>query len=266
MNTASKAEVIEPVILPGEQTFTLQTENGQQLRGCFHDTGKGPVGIYLHGFRSHCNGEKAIDIARHAIAMERSWLRFDLRGHGQSDGELKEQIMTSGLDDLLLVLDSIADRTFILHGSSMGGWISLLAALQRTQRVSGMMLIAPAFNFVQNNLANLPDHVLKQWRAETYMSFPDAYGNEPYSLRYDIIKDAEQHDVLNTQIELNIPIHIVHGENDPIIPISNTEKFIQRAQIPELIYETIPDGEHRLTDHIPLIIRHIDSLWRGIYR
>jgi pimeloyl-ACP methyl ester carboxylesterase len=266
VNTASKAEVIEPVILPGEQTFTLQTENGQQLRGCFHDTGKGPVGIYLHGFRSHCNGDKALEIARHAIKRNRSWLRFDLRGHGQSDGELKDQIISSGLDDLLLVLDSITDRTIILHGSSMGGWISLLAALQRKQSVAGMMLIAPAFNFVQNNLANLPGPVLKHWQLETYMSFPDAYGNEPYSLRYDIIKDAEPHDVLNTQIALDIPVHIVHGEKDPIIPIINTEKFIHRAQIPALIYETIPDGEHRLTDHIPLIIRHIDSLWRGIYR
>lgn len=266
MHSDIKTEYIEPVILPGEQILTLQTVNGEQLRGCFHNTGKGPIGIYLHGFRSHCNGEKALEIARHAIAMDRSWLRFDLRGHGQSDGELKDQIISSGLDDLLLVMDSIVDRPFILHGSSMGGWISLLAALRRKQRVSGMMLIAPAFNFVQNNLANLPEAVLKQWQAETYMAFPDAYGNEPYSLRYDIIKDAEQHDVLDTQIELDIPVHIVHGENDPIIPIANTDKFIHRARIPELIYEAIPDGEHRLTDHISLIIRHIDSLWQGLYR
>ena len=265
MHSASKPEYNDPINLPGEQTFKLKTNNGQQLRGYFHDTGKGPVGVYLHGFRSHCNGDKAIEIARHAITMGRSWLRFDLRGHGQSDGELKDQIISSGLDDLLLVLDSITDRTFILHGSSMGGWISLLASLQRKQRVSGMMLIAPAFNFVQNNLANLPDPVLKHWQAETYMSFPDAYGNEPYSLRYDIIEDAEQHDVLNTKVELDIPVHIVHGKNDPIVPITNTEKFLQRAQIPELIYEMIPDGEHRLTDYIPLIIRHIDSLWQEIY-
>ena len=166
--------------------------------------------------------------------MDRSWLRFDLRGHGHSDGELKDQIVSSGLDDLLHVLDSIADRPFILHGSSMGGWISLLAALRRKQRVSGMMLIAPAFNFVQNNLANLPEPVLQHWQAETYMSFPDAYGNEPYSLRYDIIKDAEQYDVLELKIELDIPVHIVHGENDPIIPIRNTEKFLRHAQLRNL--------------------------------
>jgi len=266
MNTNASPAPIQPVQLPGEQPFLLNAEDGQQIRGHFHDTGNGPVGIYLHGFRSHCNGEKAIEIARHAIASDRSWLRFDLRGHGLSDGELKEQIVSSGLDDLLQVLDSIAERPFILHGSSMGGWISVLAAVRRMQRISGMMLIAPAFNFVQNNLANLPEPVLQHWQAETYMSFPDAYGNEPYSLRYDIIKDAEQYDVMNSSIELDIPLHIVHGENDPIIPIRNTEKFLRHAKLENLDFERIPDGEHRLTDHIPLIISHIDSLWQEIYR
>ncbi|MDX2478344.1 MAG: hypothetical protein QNL05_13395, partial [Gammaproteobacteria bacterium] len=79
MNTNSSPASIQPVLLPGEQPFLLNAAEGQQIRGYFHDTGNGPVGIYLHGFRSHCNGEKAIEIARHAIALDRSWLRFDLR-------------------------------------------------------------------------------------------------------------------------------------------------------------------------------------------
>ena len=129
-----------------------------------------------------------------------------------------------------------------------------------------MMLIAPAFNFVQNNLANLPKTVLEHWQAETYMSFPDAYGEEPYSLRYDIIDDALPFDVLNNDVSIDVPLHIVHGENDPIIPIGNTEKFINHARLPKLVFERIPGGEHRLTDRVPLIISHIDSIWQEISR
>ena len=252
---------ITPVILPGEKEISFSQPGGENIRGYFYDSGKGPVGIYLHGFRSHCNGEKALEIAQHAINMERSWLRFDLRGHGQSDGQLCDQVISSGLSDLLLVIDAITDRTLILHASSMGCWISLLATLRRRERISALMLIAPAFNFVQNNLANLPEAVLEHWQAETYMSFPDAYEGEPYSLKYDIIKDAIPFDVLNNEVSIDIPVHIVHGENDPIIPISNTETFISHARLPNLTFERIPGGEHRLTDHIPLIISHIDRLW-----
>lgn len=259
-------DFITPVILPGEKEFCLSQSDGENLRGYFYDTGTGPVGIYLHGFRSDCNGEKSLQIAAHAISMDRSWLRFDLRGHGISDGNLRDQIISSGLSDLLQVIDFVIDRPLILHGSSMGGWISLLATLRRKSRISGMMLIAPAFNFVQNNLSNLPEKIRQQWQSDTYMSFPDAYDGEPYSLRYDIMQDAEQYDVLNTDISIDIPIHIVHGENDPIIPIANTEKFIRRAVLPELIFERIPHGEHRLTDHLPLIIGHIDCIWQEIVK
>jgi pimeloyl-ACP methyl ester carboxylesterase len=259
-------ESITPVMLPGEKEICLSQPGGEKVRGHFYDTGNGPVGIYLHGFRSHSNGDKALQIAQHAISRDRSWIRFDLRGHGLSDGDLKEQVISSGLSDLLLVFDSISERPFILHGSSMGSWISLLATLRRKESVAGMMLIAPAFNFVQNNLAILPEPVLEHWRKETYMSFPDAYGEKPYSLRYDIIDDAKPYDVMNLEIDLDIPVHIVHGENDPIIPISNTEKFIHHANLPKLVFERIPNGEHRLTDHIPLIISHIDHIWQEIYR
>ena len=257
---------IKPVILPGEDEISFSQPSGEKVRGYFYDSGDGPVGIYLHGFRSHCNGEKALEIAQHAITMQRSWLRFDLRGHGRSDGQLCDQVISSGLSDLLLVIDAIKDRTLILHASSMGCWISLLATLRRRERIPALMLIAPAFNFVQNNLANLPKPVLKQWQAETYMSFPDAYGEEPYSLRYDIINDALPFDVLHSDVSLDIPLHIVHGENDPIIPIDNTEKFIRHALLPKLVFERIPGGQHRLTDHIPLIISHIDRIWLEQYK
>ncbi|MEA1889416.1 MAG: alpha/beta fold hydrolase [Pseudomonadota bacterium] len=259
-------ELITPVILPGEKEICLSQPGGESIRGYFYDTGNGPVGIYLHGFRSHSNGEKALQIAQHAIAMDRSWLRFDLRGHGISDGDLKDQVISSGLSDLLRIIDWISDRSLVLHGSSMGSWISLLAAMRRTPRISGMMLIAPAFNYVQNNLSTLPEQIKQKWQSESYMSFPDAYGEEPYSLRYDIMQDAEQYDVMNTDVSIDVPLHIVHGENDPIIPIAYTDKFIHHAQLPELVFERIPNGDHRLMDHIPLIISHIDNIWQEIYK
>ncbi len=260
------SEFVTPVILPGEKEIRLIQPDGESIRGYFYDTGNGPVGIYLHGFRSHCNGEKSLQFAQRAISMDRSWLRFDLRGHGRSDGDLKDQIISSGVSDLLRVIDWVIDRPLILHGSSMGGWISLLATMRRKPRISGMMLIAPAFNFVQHSLSTLPVQILQQWKAETYMSFPDAYGGEPYTLRYDIMQDAEQYDVMNTDISIDIPLHIVHGENDPIIPITYTDKFIRHAHLPGLIFERIPKGDHRLTDHIPLIISHIDCIWQEIYK
>ena len=254
---------IKAVILEGEEAFEIEINN-EIITGYFHDTGNGPVGIYLHGFRSHCNGEKSLEIARHAILHGRSWIRFDMRGHGLSGGKLRDQLMSSSVRDASKVIDLAGNRPIVLHGSSMGGWISLVIAMQRRAQARGLMLIAPAFNFIQHNFSSLPGNILQQWESDRYMSFPDAYGGDPYTLSFDLLEDAQQYDVMDPPVSLDIPVHIVHGQNDPIVQVENTEKFIQRAQLPRLSFERVPNAEHRLTEHLPLILGHIDQLWQEI--
>jgi fermentation-respiration switch protein FrsA (DUF1100 family) len=94
------------------------------------------------------------------------------------------------------------------------------------------------------------------------MYFPDAYGNEPYAVDFAIIEDALQYDVLSIPVDLDIPLHIIHGEADIVIPLSNTHEFIDNVQSDRLVLETVPDGDHRLTDHIPLITSHLDRVWQ----
>lgn len=258
MNTSSP---IDPGLLPGEKRFELTQADGSRIKGCFHDTGSGPVGVYVHGFRSHCNGEKALTIADDAIRKRRSWLRFDMRGHGLSDGDLVEQNISSGLEDLMAVFDLLGDRQLVAVGSSMGGWISVLAALRRPRQVIGMVLMAPAFNYVQKSFATLPAPVLAQWKREGQMTFPDAYEREPYTVEYRLIDDARQYDVLESPVEITVPLHIVHGDADTIVPLATTLEFIANAHTSRVMLEVVPGGDHRLLDHIPLIIDHIDQVW-----
>ena len=252
---------IQPVTLPGEEAFELLQPDGDHVRGYFHDSGRGPVGVFVHGFRSHCNGEKSLAVARHAREQGWSWLRFDLRGHGLSGGDLARQNVTSALSDLHAVFEYTAGRELILLGSSMGGWISTLASLGSPQRVLGMVLIAPAFNFVQRNFATLPAEVLALWKHEGRMSFPDAYDREPYTLEYSIIEDAWRYDVLDRAVEIDMPVHIVHGDDDSIVPLASTHQFIANARAENLELEVIPGGDHRLMEHLELIICHLDRVW-----
>lgn len=255
---------IQTVPLPGENPFALTQPDGARLRGCFRDSGSDPVGIYVHGFRSDCNGEKALAFARHAHARGWSWLRFDIRGHGLSDGELVHQNISKGLADLLAVFEYTQGRPLVLMASSMGAWLSLLACLHEPARVRGMVLIAPAFNFVQEKFATLPADVLSTWQRNGRMSFPDDYGHEPYSVEFSTLADAEQYDVLGHPVEIDIPVHIIHGEKDAIVPLAIVNRFIDNVRADRLILDVVPGGDHRLTDHIPLITRHLDRVWQEI--
>jgi len=156
-----------------ERPFSLDPAPGCRLRGNILDFGTEPVGVFLHGFRSDSRGEKAESLLRHAKSRRYSWVRFDFSGHGRSDGVLSEFSITDALRDVSAVLEMFAPRPAILVGSSLGGWLAELAAQRTPDRVKAMLLIAPAFNFMQNFLAGLDTGKLNRWRRDGIQDFTD---------------------------------------------------------------------------------------------
>ena len=73
---------------------------------------------------------KAAAIAAWAEARRLPMLRFDYSGHGLSEGDLLHASIGDWLEEAAAMLDRIGERRTILVGSSMGGWIALLARTQ----------------------------------------------------------------------------------------------------------------------------------------
>src|SRR5262249_41104697 len=127
----------------------LQRPDGQTIAYLKRD-GK-PVGVlWLGGFKSDMTGTKAEALDAWAAARGRAYLRFDYFGHGASSGQFRDGTISRWRDDALAVLDELCDGPQILVGSSMGGWIALLAALARPDKVKALLLIAPAPDFTEN--------------------------------------------------------------------------------------------------------------------
>ncbi len=74
-------------------------------------------------------------------------LRFDYSGCGASPGAFEDQTLAGWRDDALAMIDAHAEGPVVLVGSSMGGWVMLLAALARPDRVVGLVGIAAAPDF-----------------------------------------------------------------------------------------------------------------------
>ena len=104
--------------------------------------------VFCGGFHSNMLGTKAQKLEEICSSNNLSYTRFDYRGHGESDGDPAAFDLTDWLNDTLLILDNI-QHPIILVGSSMGGWLATLAASQRVTKIKGLLLIAPAPDFVQ---------------------------------------------------------------------------------------------------------------------
>jgi pimeloyl-ACP methyl ester carboxylesterase len=91
--------------------------------------------VWLGGFHSDMLGEKATTPARQRGQLaDRAFIRFDYLGHGESGGSFADGTIGRWRSDALAIIDQLTQGPLVLVGSSMGGWMALLAALARTER------------------------------------------------------------------------------------------------------------------------------------
>ena len=112
-----------------------------------HSPGTGPTIVFLSGYASDMAGTKAVTLEAWAKSEGRAFLRFDYGGSGQSEGAFEDQTLVDWRDDVLAMIDALVEESAILVGSSMGGWLMLLAAKLRPDLVKGLVGIAPAPDF-----------------------------------------------------------------------------------------------------------------------
>src|SRR5688572_15327254 len=109
--------------------------------------GRGPTIVFLPGYRSDMEGSKATALDAWAASTGRAMLRFDYGGCGSSGGDFEAQTLHGWRDDVLAMIDEMVEGPVVLVGSSMGGWLMLLAAMARPARVAGLVGVAAAPDF-----------------------------------------------------------------------------------------------------------------------
>ena len=114
--------------------------------------GRSPGVVFLPGFRSDQSGTKALALERFCRERGQAYVRFDYQGHGESSGTFEDGTIGLWAGDALAVLDRLTEGPQVLVGSSMGGWIMLLCARARSERIAGLLGIAPAPDFTEDSL------------------------------------------------------------------------------------------------------------------
>jgi pimeloyl-ACP methyl ester carboxylesterase len=209
--------------------------------------GAAPLTMFLPGFASDMRGEKAEYVARWCAGRGLGCVRFDYSGHGDSGGRFADGTIGGWRDDTLSVIDATGDADLVLVGSSMGGWIALLAALARPDRVRALLLIAPAPDFTTDLMwdAMAPAERETLLR-DGVLHVPSAYG-PPFALSLTLIQEGRDHALLGRPIPLDLPVRILHGQNDPDVPWERSLTLARQLRAADVRVTLIKDGDHRLS-------------------
>ena len=206
-----------------------------------------------HGFAEHGGryAEFAQSLGSRGYVVE----ALDLRGHGRSAGARAHvRSFEEYLNDLDLFLKNVrasnAGLPIFLLGHSMGGGIAVLYVIARNPELSGVILSGPAIGsellklsrtsqMLLRVMAPLPRLRLRKLPATAVSRDPEVvrkYEEDPLVFRGGatvaharagvraltrVARDMEQ---------FTLPLLILHGAGDTLVPTAGSEELYQRAQ------------------------------------
>jgi len=209
-----------------ELPVTFKCKN-QQIVGIIHLAKKNsPTIIMCHGWGSNKLGTWQglfVKTAREFCKNGFSALRFDFRGSGDSEGKFEKQTNYTLLDDLDCVINNI-DSEIGLIGHSLGGKVSILKA-SLDKRVKCLATWAsPALHRDVWPKAFIED--IEQRKMITYNNVGSGINKKQVDsyLKYNAIKSLNK---------VKIPFLIVNGDEDTIVPLSQSRKLYKNANKPK---------------------------------
>ena len=221
---------------------------------------RAPV-VLVHGYAEHSGRYDHVGSA-FATSGAVTWA-MDLRGHGRSEGP---RANIERLEWALADLDQLVDRAgagVVMFGHSLGGALAAAYAVTRPGKLSGLVLSAPAVHLARRPfwqvwpvraLASvapsagvarvLPEGLSRDPQiVESFVDDPLVWhGRAPARTVIEMYRAGRA--ALGRAAELTVPFLVVHGEADPIVPLSSTRDLFAAVAAPDKELVVLPGFRH----------------------
>ena len=206
--------------------------------------GSGPTIVFLPGYASDMRGSKAVALFDWAAARGQSSVLFDYAGCGASGGDFADQTLTDWRDDALAIVDRLTTGPVLLVGSSMGGWLMLLVALARPERIAAIVGIAAAPDFTDWGYSDADKAALVR---DGQLSQDNRYGPDATLTSLALWQSGQAHRLLDAPIALDCPAVLLHGQADTDVPFAISLRLADRLRSAAVRTVLVKDGDHRLS-------------------
>ena len=226
---------------------TIQLSSGKLA---YVEKGRGQTILFIHGLGGNLSHWlKSVN----ELSSSYKCVGIDLPGYGWSD----KQVDTKGKDRLQFYADAISEflkkkkiKRVVLVGHSMGGQIAVITALQN-KRVKKLVLVAPAgletFTEKEGQLligATLPSVFEKQdeviIRNNFKLNFCETISAGVKGMLAHPVKDSLQY--------LSMPVLIVFGANEGLIPNKYLHPLLKTDELAKQSAGLIPDCKVKMIE------------------
>lgn len=243
-----------------EHPITFLNSKHNKLRGILStqtDDPSKPIVLFVHGHSSDKNTKNFVRFAHIFNDNNIPSLRFDISGHGESEGIFQEVTVSQAVDDILSAIKFLKEKRYKkigLIGSSFGGLASIIVA-SKISDLFCLALISPVSNYEEKYKLE-GEQFLNDWKQKGIRSYQSGRKGE-LTLKYSFYEDAMRNDAYPAASKIKAPTLIVHGDNDDIVPLSQSVRFSEL--VPGSQLEIIHDADHTYT-----FPKHVDEMIAAI--
>ncbi len=224
-----------------------------------HTPGSGPALVFLPGYMSDMAGGKATAVFDWAVAQGRECLLLDYSGCGESEGNFAEGTLSRWAGQVVCLLSDLCVHGVVLVGSSMGGWLMLLVALELPLKIKGLIGIAAAPDFTEWGFSDAQKQNLA---AGEILHEDNPYGPEPTPTHPAFWADGQANRLLDKEIPLLCPVRLIHGQADPDVPWQVSLRLAAALRSADVQVHLVKDGDHRLSrpQDLALLLQTVAAL------
>ena len=198
--------------------------------------------VYLHGFASSARSSKAT-----FFASKLREVGIELETPDLNEPDFSTLTSSRMVGQVGRALEASADPA-VLIGSSLGGFVAVQVASKHPDRVSRLVLLAPALDFGGNRMRSLGDVGLDEWKRRNRLDiFHYGYGRM-MPVHYELYEDARRYDCVNAA--LSMPIQVFQGRRDDAVDPDSVERWSRARANVEL---HMLDDDHQLTASVGFI-------------
>ena len=256
---------------------TITTTDGTGIY--YKDWGTGPAVVFSHGWPLDADSweSQMFFLASHGYRV----IAHDRRGHGRSDQPWHGNEMDTYADDLAALLDALDLQEATLFGFSTGGGeVARYIGRHGTRRIARAALVSAVPPLMLKTAANpggLPIDVFDGIRAASIADRSQLYrelasgpfygfnrpGAKPsqgmidafwmqgmlagHKNAYDCIKAFSETDFTGDLAAIDVPLLVIHGDDDQIVPIDAAARATARL-VPHAVLKVYPGAPHGITD------------------
>jgi len=230
----------------------IKNASGENLDYTFHAGDKSSQHIVVlgHGVTGNKDRPFLVELADNLSNAGIPTIRFSFSGNGNSDGEFTQSTISKEIGDLASVLDVLDNLTICYVGHSMGGAVGVLSASQdnRIKLLVSLAGMVETKAFAQREFGDVTPDKGFMWDEPTC----------PLSQAY--MDDLTQiNTVVDCASKISIPWLLVHGTEDDVVPIEDSQKIYAQANEPKELL-TIEDANHVFSDDSlsPMVEKVVD--------